>query len=98
MKVEPSAIKGAAGPYKAGGMRGALPSVAGDGAPAVPPVDSLTVSVKAHEAARLRSLLRAEPEVRTALVERIRARVEAGQYHVAPLDVAERLLRSRVLD
>jgi flagellar biosynthesis anti-sigma factor FlgM len=62
------------------------------------PTDTVTVSGKAREAARLRSRLQQAPDVRLDLVERIKAQVDAGTYHVSPAAVAAKLLRSGVLD
>lgn len=60
--------------------------------------DGLSLSRKAQEAADLRDTLRKAPEVRVDLVERIKARVEAGTYQVDPRAVAARMLQSRVFD
>lgn len=95
MKIDRLGTKGLTGPYKA------VPADASNSAPAAaaaPRPDQATFSKEAREAGRLRSKLRATPEVRMDLVERIKAEVEAGTYNVAPQAVAEKLLKSGVLD
>lgn len=60
--------------------------------------DVVSVSSEAEGAMRLRKALRKAPEVRLDLVERLKAQVEAGTYHVEPRAVAEKILKSKVLD
>ncbi len=58
--------------------------------------DQVVVSDKAREAAALRAKVKSAPQVRTELVERIKAQVEAGTYKVDPRKVAEKMLRAGV--
>lgn len=95
MKIDRLGTKGMTGTYKVGpavSQQSAPVSAAGNGS------DRVTLSREAQEAARLRTKLQATPEVRMDLVERIKAEVEAGTYNVEPRAVAEKLLKSGVLD
>lgn len=95
MKVERAGSKGVAGSYKVGSSltRESVPAPV-----AANPADKLTLSREAQQVARLRSQLRAAPEVRMDVVERIKAQVEAGTYSAEPRAVAEKMLKSGVLD
>lgn len=64
----------------------------------VPAADEVTLSSQSRSANALRVQLKSAPEIRLDLVARIKAQVEAGEYNVEPRAVAERILRSRVLD
>jgi flagellar biosynthesis anti-sigma factor FlgM len=101
MKIERQ-NRGVAAPYRPVGLRP-------DGAPGEQPaaqaaglstarVDEVSFSGRARQVASARQALKAVPEVRLDLVERIKAAVEAGEYNVPPAKVAEKLLRSGVLD
>ncbi|MDF2627631.1 MAG: Anti-sigma-28 factor, FlgM [Symbiobacteriaceae bacterium] len=98
MKIDRPAVKHVAEAYRVGqppvgGRPGALAA-----RPQEMPADGLNLSATAREASTLRSRLREAPAVRIDLVERIKARVEAGTYNVNPRAVAERILQSKVLD
>lgn len=60
--------------------------------------DSARFSPAAQQANRLKAILRQVPEVRMDLVWRIKAQVDAGTYKVDPDDVADKLLKSGVLE
>lgn len=63
-----------------------------------PAADGATFSPKAREAHRLRAKVKQVPEVREELVRRIKAQVESGSYKVDAGDVADKLLKSGVLE
>ena len=98
MKIDRSAIKGVADAYRVQqpgpGHQPATTGARRSGGAS----DRLSLSREAQEAADLRAKLREAPEVRIDLVARIKARVEAGTYHVDPRAVATRMLQSRVFD
>jgi len=97
MRIErPS--KGVGEAYRVGGARPTTAPSETQGTQTPGQLDSVSVSQKAQQATALRSKLKAAPEVRMDLVQRIKAEVEAGTYNVSPEKVAEKLLKSRVLD
>lgn len=81
-------VYGPKGPRKPGGKRAEQTNEA----------DKVTVSSEAREAMALRAKLDAAPDVRTEKVEAIRQRLNAGTYRPSAHDVAERLLRAKILD
>jgi len=96
MKIDSKNIQGVANAYRTGAARPKTQP----GAPAagVSSTDSVSLSSKSQEATALRNRIRQAPDVRMDLVQRIKAQVEAGTYEVAPEKVAEKLLKSKVLD
>ncbi|HWI63611.1 MAG TPA: flagellar biosynthesis anti-sigma factor FlgM [Symbiobacteriaceae bacterium] len=95
MKVDRSNMQGVTGAYRA---QGARPVQTPNTAAPVAKSDAVNVSRKAQEATVLRAKVKQAPEVRMDLVNKIKAQVEAGTYSVAPEKVAEKLLKSKVLD
>lgn len=99
MKIDrPAAVKGVGEAYRVQQPgTGSRPPVTG-ARRAEGTSDGLSLSPKSQEAASLRAKLREAPEVRIDLVQRIKARVEAGTYQVDPRAVAAKMLQSRVFD
>lgn len=97
MKIDRPNAGNIAGAYRAGSARPATATTATGAAKSAAP-DQVNVSDKARQAAALKSKLKEAPEVRMDLVERIKAQIEAGKYNVDPMQVAEKLLKSKVLD
>jgi flagellar biosynthesis anti-sigma factor FlgM len=98
MQVERAGSKQAVRAYQAQEVRPAA-KTAGEVAPATASaVDEVAFSQQSQQASRLRRRLQDVPEMRMELVERIKAQVEAGTYQVPPHAVAEKLLKSRVLE
>ncbi len=97
MKIDRSQLQKVTGAYRAGT---ASPNVAGKeaGVAKGAEADRVNVSEKARTAAVLKAKIKETPEVRTELVERIKAQIEAGKYNVDPKKIAEKLLKSKVLD
>lgn len=60
----------------------------------IPPAPPLAA---AGRIARLRSRIKAAPEIRVELVERLKAAIESGAYTPGARQVAERILQSKVL-
>jgi negative regulator of flagellin synthesis FlgM len=97
MKVDRPNVAGVTGAYRAQGARPVAPKDAAQAGKA-PQADAVSVSKKAQEATALRAKVRQAPEVRMDLVNKLKAQVEAGTYNVSPEKVAEKLLKSKVLD
>ncbi len=97
MKIQRPTAIGVGDAYQVGTARPAVQPNTADAAP-VARGDSVSVSHRAQEAGRLRAKLTEAPEIRAELVQRIKAQVEAGTYTVSSTLVAERLLKSKVLD
>ncbi|HYG60752.1 MAG TPA: flagellar biosynthesis anti-sigma factor FlgM [Symbiobacteriaceae bacterium] len=94
MKVDRSNIQGVAGAYRTQGARPVQQH-----ASQVPgKADEVKVSRKAQEATALMAKVKQAPDVRMDLVNKIKAQVEAGTYNIAPDKVAEKLLKSKVLE
>jgi flagellar biosynthesis anti-sigma factor FlgM len=101
MKVERNP-RGVTQPYRAVGVN---PNAAQSDEPATraagmttAQADQVTFSAQARQVAAVRRQLKAAPAVRMDLVERLKAAVDAGEYNVPPKEVAEKMLRSGVLD
>ncbi|MGE5673667.1 MAG: flagellar biosynthesis anti-sigma factor FlgM [Mycobacterium leprae] len=60
--------------------------------------DQVTVSAEARQAAATREKLAAEPQVRRALIERIKAQLAQGTYNVSGHAVADKILKAKVLE
>ena len=95
MKVDRSQVQGVTGAYRSQGARPIQPQ---NSSQPVGKADEVHVSKKAQEATVLRAKVRQAPEVRIDLVNKIKAQVDAGTYNVSPEKVAEKLLKSKVLD
>lgn len=63
-------------------------SAGGEGSPRA---DRVQLSERAHTLARIGSAVSDAPDVREARVAELRARVEAGEYHVNATALAQRL-------
>ena len=98
MKVDRNSPRGVTGPDRSTAERAAgqagNPQVSGG----KPPEDGVQLSEKARLAHVVRKRLREAPQVRMDLVLRLKEQIESGRYDVAPHKVAERILRSGVLD
>ena len=72
------------------------------GKPAAPETpwrpDSVELSRESREVQAARQAVQAAPEVRTELVARIRAELEAGTYQVSGRDVARKMLARALAD
>ncbi|HYF93939.1 MAG TPA: flagellar biosynthesis anti-sigma factor FlgM [Symbiobacteriaceae bacterium] len=95
MKVDRNQMQGVTGAYRSQGARPVAPQ--NQSQPAAKS-DEVSVSKKATEATALRAKIKEAPEVRMDLVKKIKAQVDAGTYNVAPEKVAEKLLKSKVLE
>lgn len=99
MKVDRGQMQGVAGAYRTQGARPVTPQTQNPAqTQQIAKSDAVNVSKKALEATALRAKVKQAPEVRMDLVMKIKAQVDAGTYSVAPDKVAERLLKSKVLD
>lgn len=96
MKIERASIK-TLGTYQTGSPQ-RLNSKAKAANQHTSNVDKVDVSERAVQVASLKAKLGTAPEVRTELVERIKAQVDAGQYSVDSHKVAETILRAKVLE
>lgn len=97
MKVERPTVKGPMEAYhSARSDRPAPKSVDGGQGPVQ--VDRVDLSSQAQEVGALRVKLREVPESRADLVARLKAQLEAGVYRIKTEELADRLLRTKVLD
>lgn len=96
MKIERAAIKGTLGTYQTSGPN--RQNTKAKASSHTSNVDKVDVSERAVQVASLKAKLVTAPDVRMELVERIKAQVDAGNYNVDPYKVAEKMLRSKVLD
>lgn len=95
MKVDRPNMQGVTGAYRS---QGARPVANQNPAQPATKADEVNVSKKAQEATALRAKVKQAPEVRMDLVMKIKAQVDAGTYNVSPEKVAEKLLKSKVLE
>lgn len=98
MKIDRPGVKNVTETYRAGGVRTGINQQTNKNMQAAAPADVLAVSGKAQQVHSLRSKLRDVPEVRMDLVNRIKQQIERGDYSVKPEDVAEKMLKAKVLD
>lgn len=98
MKINRDNVKGVAGTYGVGAGRSAGKQASGQVSSGAGSADKVTVSDKARQTAVLKAKLQAAPDVRMELVERLKKQIQSGEYNVSPDKVAERILRSKVLD
>lgn len=96
MKIERASIKGTLGTYQTNGPQ--RPNSKAKASSHASHVDKVDVSERAVQVATLKAKLATAPDVRMDLVERIKAQVDAGEYNVDPYKVAEKMLKSKVLD
>jgi negative regulator of flagellin synthesis FlgM len=66
--------------------------------PAVHDPDRVELSVRSREIQHLDELIRSTPDVREALVERVRRSIENGTYNVRAEQVAEKILGGNIFD
>lgn len=75
--------------------------------PAPPPVDApeeplpaarVELSPRAQEIRRVKFILDEIPEVREDLVQELRRKIEAGEYHVSSAEIADLIVRRTVAD
>jgi negative regulator of flagellin synthesis FlgM len=98
MKIQRTNIKGVSDFYRVGTARPGINQAQGQNPAAVSQVDTLDVSQKAQQATALREMLRQVPEIRAELLQRIKAQLDAGTYHVDTEALVERLMKAKVLD
>ncbi|ADD69234.1 Anti-sigma-28 factor FlgM family protein [Denitrovibrio acetiphilus DSM 12809] len=60
--------------------------------------DSVSLSNSAKNAASITEAVKSSPEVRTELVQELKAKIESGQYNVSGRDIAEKLVQTAVDD
>ncbi|MBP1597041.1 MAG: Anti-sigma-28 factor, FlgM [Acidobacteria bacterium] len=60
--------------------------------------DRVELSVRSREIQHLDELIRSTPDVREALVERVRLSIESGTYNVKAEQVAEKILGGNLID
>lgn len=59
--------------------------------------DSVRISHRAKEAARIATEVRKVPDVRQERVRELKAALDAGTYRVSGKDVAEKMIREQIL-
>jgi len=69
-----------------------------DRGPAVAHQDGVELSVRSREIQNLDELIQATPDVREALVERIRQSIVNGTYNVKAEQVADKIIRGSLID
>lgn len=72
-------------------------SAVGGAAPASPAA-TVTLSLKAQEISRAQAAVNAAPDVRQDVVDALKAKIDAGQYHVSGADIADMMLRRHAAD
>jgi len=95
MRIERSSVKGPSRTYRVD--RPAAPQAGGPVSVAAG-ADKVDVSDKVRQAGAIHTRLLEAPEVRAELVERLRSQIESGNYKPDVRQVAERLLKAKVLD
>lgn len=98
MKIDRTNIKGPAGAYRTIASRPVFSQQGTAGSKGAATADKVDVSNKAKQASALKAKLQSAPEVRIELVQRLKAQIDAGKYSVDPHKVAEKLLKSKILD
>ncbi len=96
VKIERNGTKGVHGVY-----RGGTPSPASQPANPVSgsnQVDQVTLSEKASRASEVKSQLTELPDVRTELIQQLKAQIEEGSYKVEARKLAAKLRKARVLE
>jgi negative regulator of flagellin synthesis FlgM len=63
-----------------------------------PDPDRIEISVRSREIQHLDELIRSAPDVREALVERVRRSIETGTYNVKAEQVADKILGGDLID
>lgn len=97
MKINRPDARGAAGAYRSASRRSAAsPSTAESVRRSRP--DELSLSEAAQQVNALQEILRGEPAVRAEKIERLKAQITQGTYHAEPREIAEKLLKAKVLD
>ncbi|HEY3367232.1 MAG TPA: flagellar biosynthesis anti-sigma factor FlgM [Symbiobacteriaceae bacterium] len=95
MKIERDSVRAPDRLYRSSEVV-SRPSAA-SGGPAAAPVDQVSVSEEARRANAAREQLAAQPQVRAALVQKLKAQIEQGAYNVHSNALAEKLLKAKVL-
>lgn len=97
MKIERPGVKGSAETYRSNATQSKSTAPV-SGAQAPSKADELSLSPQAQQVNALQAKLRQEPAVRADLVERIKAQIAAGTYQIEAQQVADKMLKARVIE
>jgi flagellar biosynthesis anti-sigma factor FlgM len=64
----------------------------------VPPAAVVELSPRAQEIRQIKFLLNDIPDVREEMVQELRQKIEAGEYHVSAAEIADLIVRRTVAD
>jgi len=98
MKIDRRDLAGLSGVQRPGFPRAESKVRRSADSPGVRPPDQLSISDRAAQVSELTPALAALPAVRAELVARLKEQIARGEYRVDPHRLAERLLRSGVID
>jgi negative regulator of flagellin synthesis FlgM len=65
---------------------------------AVTPAATVSFSAQAQEIAKATAAVAAAPEIRTNLVNSLKARIDKGEYNVSGADIADMMMRRQSAD
>lgn len=97
MKIERPGVKGSAETYRSNATQ-SKNSAPVSGVPVPSKTDQVSLSPQAQQVNALQAKLRQEPAVRMELVERIKAQIAAGTYQIEARQVADKMLKARVIE
>ena len=98
MKIDRRDLAGLPGVQRSGFARAGHKVQRNAESTGVQPPDQLSISDRTVQVSELKPALAALPAVRAELVARLKEQIARGEYRVDPHRLAERLLRSGVID
>jgi flagellar biosynthesis anti-sigma factor FlgM len=98
VKIDRNSSKGVSGAYRGAAPRPSAPLPTSPVSTGPNQVDQVTVSEKASRASAVKAKLAAAPEVRADRIAQLKEAIDAGSYRVESRQLADKLLKAKVLD